>query len=92
MPNYLVERHLPNFSGEQLSAAAAMAKATTSQSFTSQGKEVRYIRSTYLPGESPGKSNVMCLFEAQSSQLVSEVNEAANITFTRIVEAMDLTP
>jgi len=52
------------------------------------GKQVRYIRSTYIPGE----SRVMCLFEASSPQLVEEVNQAANIPFTRVVEAMDLTP
>jgi hypothetical protein len=34
----------------------------------------------------------MCLFEASSPQLVEEVNQAANIPFTRVVEAMDLTP
>jgi len=50
--------------------------------------QVRYIRSTYIPGE----SRVMCLFEASSPQLVEEVNKAANIPFTRVVEAMDLTP
>ena len=49
---------------------------------------MRYIQSTYIPGE----SRVMCLFEASSPQLVEEVNQAANIPFTRVVEAMDLTP
>ncbi len=34
----------------------------------------------------------MCLFEAQNSQLVKEVNEAAQIPFSRVVEAEDLTP
>jgi len=34
----------------------------------------------------------MCLFEADNADLVREVNEAAKIPFTRIVEAMDLTP
>ena len=47
-----------------------------------------YIRSTYVPGD----SKVMCLFEASGQQLVEEVNQAANIPFTRVVEAMDLTP
>jgi Nickel responsive protein SCO4226-like len=34
----------------------------------------------------------MCLFEAENADDVREVNEAANIPFTRVVEAMDLTP
>ena len=87
MAVYLVERDLPGITMDQL-AAAQKSAIETSQSFTSQGKQVRYIRSTWVPGE----SKCMCLFEAQSSQLVSEVNEAAKIPFTRIVEAMDLTP
>jgi len=34
----------------------------------------------------------MCLFEAADPQLVKDVNEAAQIPFTRISEALDLTP
>jgi hypothetical protein len=34
----------------------------------------------------------MCLFEASSADLVKHVNETAKIPFTRITEAMDLTP
>jgi len=34
----------------------------------------------------------MCLFEAPTPDLVREVNEAAKIPFTRVSEAMDLTP
>ena len=34
----------------------------------------------------------MCLFEAPTSQHVKELNEAAKIPFSRIVEALDLTP
>jgi hypothetical protein len=34
----------------------------------------------------------MCLFEAADPQLVKEVNEAAHIPFSRISEALDLTP
>ena len=87
MAVYMVDRELPGITLEQL-GQAQKAAIETSQSFTSQGKQVRYIRSTYLPGE----SRVMCLFEAQDAKLVAEVNEAAGIPFTRVVEAMDLTP
>ena len=34
----------------------------------------------------------MCLFEAPNPQNVKELNEVAQIPFSRIVEAMDLTP
>ena len=87
MAVYLVDRDLPGITMDQL-GAAQKAAIETSERFTSEGKPVRYIRSTYVPGE----SNCMCLFEAASADMVKEVNEAANIPFTRIVEAMDLTP
>jgi hypothetical protein len=34
----------------------------------------------------------MCLFVAASAKLVQEVNEAAGIPFTRIVEAIEAAP
>jgi len=87
MAVYMVGRDLPGITLEQL-GGAQKAAIETSQEFTSKGKQVRYIRSTYVPGD----SKVMCLFEASGQQLVEEVNQAANIPFTRVVEAMDLTP
>ena len=87
MTVYMVERDLPGVTMEQL-GDAQKAAIETSQDFTSKGKAVRYIRSTYVPGD----NQVMCLFEASSPELVEEVNQAANIPFTRVVEAMDLTP
>lgn len=87
MTVYMVERDLPGITLEQL-GGAQKAAIETSQDFTRQGKQVRYIRSTWVPGD----SKVMCLFDASGQQLVEEVNQAANIPFTRVVEAMDLTP
>jgi hypothetical protein len=39
-----------------------------------------------------GRGRCMCLFEATGPDLVKELNEQAKIPFTRIVEALDLTP
>jgi hypothetical protein len=87
MSVYLVDRNLPGITMDQL-AAAQKSAIETSQRFTSEGKQVRYIRSTFVPGE----AHCMCLFEAANPQLVKEVNEAASIPFSRISEALDLTP
>lgn len=87
MAIYMVERDLPGISMDQL-AAAQQGAIEAGQRFTAEGKPVRYIRSTFVPGE----ARCMCLFEAASPQLVREVNEAAQIPFSRIVEALDLTP
>lgn len=87
MPVYMVDRQLPGISMDAL-AAAQRAAIETSEKFSREGKPVRYIRSTFVPGE----SHCMCLFEAPDADLVREVNEEAEIPFTRIREAHDLTP
>jgi hypothetical protein len=87
MTVYMADRQLPGITLEQL-AAAQRAAIATSRRFTAEGKPVRYIRSTWVPSE----AHVMCLFEAENPRVVRDVNEAAGIPFTRIVEAMDLTP
>jgi muconolactone delta-isomerase len=84
---YMVERDMPGVGMEHLAAAQKRA-ILVGRELTAQGKEVRYIRSTFVPGE----SKCMCLFEASNSDHVREANELAQIPFTRIVEAMDLTP
>jgi hypothetical protein len=84
---YLVDRNLPGITMDQL-AAAQKSAIETARRFTEEGKPVRYIRSTYVPGE----SHCMCLFESSSEALVRDVNQTAGIPFTRILEAHDLTP
>lgn len=87
MAVYMVDRDLPGVTMDQL-GAAQKAAIETGQKFTAEGKNVRYIRTTFVPGE----AHCMRLFEADNADLVREVNEAAQIPFTRIVEALDLTP
>lgn len=87
MAVYMVERDLPGITTDQLGAAqkAAIEKG---QEFTAKGKDIRYIRSIFVPGE----SKCMCLFEANNPEDVKELNQEAGIPFTQIKEALDLTP
>jgi Protein of unknown function (DUF4242) len=87
MPVYMVDRELPGIQMDQL-AAAQKAAIETSQKFTAEGKDVRYIRTTFVPGE----AHCMCLFEAANADIVKEVNDTAKIPYTRVIEALDLTP
>lgn len=87
MPVYMVERDLPGITMEQL-AAAQKAAIETGKKLTAQGKNVRYIRSTFVPGE----SRCMCLFEASNPELVKQLNDEAKIPYFRVIEAKDLTP
>ncbi len=84
---FMVDRDLPGITGEQL-AAAQQAAIKTSQEFSAAGNPVRYLRSTFVPGE----DRLMCLFEAPDPGLVERVNQAARLPYTRVVEALDLTP
>jgi len=71
---------------EQL-IAAQHAAIEMSQRFTAKGKSARYIRTTLVPSE----SRCLTLFEAPNAKVVQEVNEAAQIPFDRIIEALELT-
>ncbi|MHB8589826.1 MAG: nickel-binding protein [Candidatus Dormibacteraceae bacterium] len=82
MPQYLVERRLPGFTTEQLMGAAGAAKRTAAE-MTSEGKPVRYLRSTFIPVE----DKCFCLFEAASPEVVREANVRAHLPMERIVEA-----
>jgi hypothetical protein len=79
---YLVERHLPGITGEQLKAAAQAAK-DTSASMRQDGVQVRYLRSTFLPAE----EKCFCLFDGPSSDIVEQVNKQANLPYERVHDA-----
>lgn len=87
MPVYMVDRDLPGVTLDALGAAQAKAIATADE-FRQKGRDIRYIRSTFVPGE----SHCMCLFEASDADLVAELNDEAGIPYTRVAEALDLTP
>jgi hypothetical protein len=87
MSVYMVERNLKGISIEDLAAAqkAAIAKAAE---LSSAGTNVRYIRSTFAPGD----GRCMCLFEAGDEAAVQRLNDEAKLPYDKITEALDLTP
>lgn len=87
MAVYMVERDLKGITMPQL-AGAQQAAINTARRFTADGTPVRYIRSTFVPGE----ARCMCLFDAANADDVKKVNESAELPYVRIVEALDLTP
>ncbi len=87
MAVFLVDRHIPGITTEQMSAAMRAVDGM-SQQYAARGKAVRHIKSIFVPAE----SHCLSLFEASSATIVQEVNEAAQIPFTRIIEALELTP
>jgi hypothetical protein len=87
MPVYMVERELKGIAMSDLAAAQQLA-IRTSKDYTAKGTPMRYIRSTFAPQD----GRCMCLFEANSAADVTRLNEEAKIPFTRVVDALDLTP
>lgn len=82
MAQYMVERHLPGITDDQLAAAATAAKAATAE-MSRGGTPVRYLRSTFVPGE----NKCYCLFEGPNEQAVKDANDHAKLPYDRIVEA-----
>ena len=87
MTVYMVERNLKGIAMSDLAAAQRVAMAA-SAAHTARGTPVRYIRSTFAPED----GRCMCLFEAADAELVKRLNDEAKLPYSRIVEALDLTP
>ncbi len=85
MPKFMVERHLPGITADQLSAAATRAKTTTAR-MTEEGTPIRYLRSTFIPGE----DKCFCLVDGPSAESVEQANQRAEIPFERVVEALHI--
>jgi muconolactone delta-isomerase len=85
MTQFLVERYLPGIQPDQLAAAAGSAKSTSAE-MAQEGTPVRYLRSTFIPGE----DKCYCLFEGPSADAVKTVNDRAQLPYERIVEAMHI--
>ncbi|MCR9149098.1 MAG: DUF4242 domain-containing protein [Rhodobacteraceae bacterium] len=87
MSVYMVERDLKGISMEDLAGAQKAAIATAAE-MTGQGDAIRYIRSTFAPED----GRCMCLFEGKDAAQVRRLNDTAGLPYSRVVEALDLTP
>ncbi|MGE4049322.1 MAG: DUF4242 domain-containing protein [Acetobacteraceae bacterium] len=87
MPVYMVERELKGIAMNDL-AGAQQAAIATAKDMSAKGTSIRYIRSTFAPED----GRCMCLFEAANADEVKRLNDQANLPYTKVVEALDLTP
>ncbi len=87
MPVYMVERELKGIAMSDLAAAQQLA-IKKADDYKAAGTPMRYIRSTFAPED----GRCMCLFEAGKPDDVRRLNDKAKIPYTRVVEALDLTP
>ena len=87
MSVYMVERNLKGISMEDL-AGAQKAAIATAEAMRADGKDIRYIRSTFAPDD----GRCMCLFDGESAEQVKALNDSAGLPYDKVVAAMDLTP
>jgi hypothetical protein len=87
MQVFVTERSLKGITMDQLAAAQKSAIATADK-FSSEGRPIRYLRSTFVPDS----GCCSCLFEAQDAATVAALNDMAKIPYTRVAPAFDLHP
>ena len=82
---FLVLRDLPGVTRDQYSAAQD-AIADAAQRASPAGREVRYLGEFFLPRS----GRAVCVFGAESASDVADVNQRAGVSFTEVLEAVEL--
>ena len=77
---FVVERYLPGLDQRRLVSLLGNLGQVT-QELRAEGKHVRYLGSTIVPGDEA----CFCQFEGASEAAVAEANERAGVPFNRIV-------
>lgn len=87
MRTYLVEHYLPGASPTGMRGAAA-ALRDAAAALGREGRAVRYLRSTIVPGDEA----FLSLYEAGSEALIRETYVRAGVSFERISRALAAEP
>jgi hypothetical protein len=85
MSVFVVVRRLPGLTPVHL-RALQRALLEAARRLAADGEDVRYIRSIYVPS----RGQCLCIFHADSSDVVARANEVAQVPFTRVEEAVDV--
>jgi hypothetical protein len=87
MTVFMVERELKGIAMEDL-AAAQKAAIATAEAMRGEGTEIRYMHSSFVPGD----GRCMCFFDGENAEQVKSLNDRAGIPYSRVSEALDLRP
>jgi hypothetical protein len=87
MSTFIVRRHLPGITPEEIQSAAIRSKTCCAE-MTSEGEPVRWIRSFFLPET----SQTNCYYEGATADVIKEVNRRAGLPYSDIADAVELTP
>jgi len=80
---YLVEQYSPGLTVDGLASWATRVR-DTAVAMGKQGRAVHYLRSTIVPADEA----LLCIFEANSEELVREVYARAGLPFERLSAAI----
>jgi hypothetical protein len=80
---YLVEHYAPGLTVDGLGCWAARVRETA-VAMGSEGRAVRYLRSTIVPAD----ESLLCVLEAGSEELVREVYARSGVPFERLSVAI----
>jgi hypothetical protein len=87
MPMFVAIRNLPGITPDALAGAGARVK-TCAAGMQSEGTEVRWVRSFFLPMS----SQTHCYFEGPDLTAITELNQRAGLPFECIAEVAEMTP
>jgi hypothetical protein len=83
---FVVERYLPGLSQAEL--LAKLKRLGSQPSAKGAAAQVRYIDSTFVPGDEA----CYCRFEGPTEAAIAEANRRAGLPFDRIVPAVTVEP
>jgi Protein of unknown function (DUF4242) len=87
MRRFLVIRELPGVTRDQYAAAQNAILEAARHARPAHG-HVQYLGGFYVLG----RGRAVCMFDAASAAVVREVNEMAGVSFTEVMEAVELHP
>ncbi len=85
MPRFLGESYPVGVARKTLAAAARRARLVAAE-MRAEGSEVRFLKSTFVPTEEA----LICLVDAPSAEVVTELGRRAGLPLERVVEAVEL--
>jgi hypothetical protein len=85
VPSYVVEAYVSSLERGKLDDAAERAREAA-VAISAEGRQIRFVRSTFLPLDEVG----FLVFEADSADVVRELAARAEITHERIVEVVEV--
>lgn len=85
MPRFVGESYPVGVGRKTLVAASRRARLVAVE-MRAEGREVRFLKSTYVPDEEA----LICLVDAPSAEVVMELGRRAGLPLERVAEAVDL--